>query len=54
VLTGAATKILFKPKTEKKKAPRLAEVVEIVSGGHKYQVKVKKEVIIAAGISRLL
>jgi choline dehydrogenase-like flavoprotein len=50
VLTGAeATKILFKPKTEGKKAPRVAEAVEFVSGGHKYQVKAKREVIVAAG-----
>ena len=54
VLTGAeATKILFKPKSEKK-APRIAEAVEFVSGGKKYQVKAKREVIVSTGTSSLL
>ena len=54
MLTGAeATKILFKPKSEKK-APRVAEAVEFVSGGEKYQVKAKREVIVSAGASSLL
>jgi hypothetical protein len=50
VLTGAeATKILFKTGTQNKKTPRVAEAVEFVSGGQKYKVKAKREVIVAAG-----
>lgn len=55
VLTGAeATKVLFKAGTENnKKTPRVAEAVEFVSGGHKYKVKAKREIILSAGKSLL-
>ncbi|KAF8494421.1 alcohol oxidase [Russula emetica] len=51
VLTGAeATKVLFKTVgTQNKKKPRVAEAVEFVSGGKKYKVKAKREVILSAG-----
>ncbi|KAN0118213.1 hypothetical protein V8E52_005474 [Russula decolorans] len=52
VLTGAeATKVLFKTvgNSQNKKTPRVAEAVEFVSGGKKYKVKAKREVILAAG-----
>ncbi|KAH9988871.1 hypothetical protein BJV77DRAFT_720538 [Russula vinacea] len=51
VLTGAeATKVLFKSAgTQNKKTPRVAEAVEFVSGGHKYTVKAKREIILSAG-----
>jgi hypothetical protein len=51
VLTGAeATKVLFKTVgTQNKKTPRVAEAVEFVSGGKKYKVKAKREVILSAG-----
>ena len=52
VLTGAeATKVLFKTVVgnKNKKTPRVAEAVEFVSGGEKYKVKAKKEVILSAG-----
>ncbi len=52
VLTGAeATKVLFKPKGEDRKAPRVAEAVEFVSSGNTYKVYAKKEVILSAGMS---
>jgi len=51
VLTGAeATKVLFKATTQGK-APRVAEAVEFISGGKKYTVKAKREVIVSAGKS---
>jgi hypothetical protein len=52
VLTGAeATKVLFKSAgTQSKKTPRVAEAVEFVSGGHKYTVKAKREIILSAGV----
>jgi choline dehydrogenase-like flavoprotein len=54
VLTGAeATKVLFKPKGQDKKAPRVAEAVEFVSNGKTYKVYAKKEVIVSAGMSVL-
>lgn len=55
VLTGAeATKVLFKAGSgNNKKAPRVAEAVEFVSGGHKYKVKAKREIILSAGKSLL-
>jgi choline dehydrogenase-like flavoprotein len=51
VLTGAeATKVLFKTVgTQDKKTPRVAEAVEFVSGGKKYKVKAKREVVLSAG-----
>jgi choline dehydrogenase-like flavoprotein len=51
VLTGAeATKVIFKAGSQDKKTtPRVAEAVEFVSGGSKYKVKVKREVIVSAG-----
>jgi len=50
VLTGAeATKVLFKPRGQDKKAPRVAEAVEFVSKGNTYKVHAKKEVIVSAG-----
>ncbi|KAI9463510.1 alcohol oxidase [Russula earlei] len=49
VLTGAeALKVLFKAAAQGK-APRVAEAVEFVSGGHKYKVRAKREVIVSAG-----
>ncbi|KAH9955315.1 GMC oxidoreductase-domain-containing protein, partial [Russula dissimulans] len=49
VLTGAeATKVLFKA-TSQGKAPRVAEAVEFISGGKKYTVKAKREVIVSTG-----
>jgi hypothetical protein len=51
VLTGAeATKVLFKA-TSHRKAPRVAEAVEFISGGKKYTVKARREVIVSAGKS---
>ena len=51
MLTGAeATKVLFKATTQGK-APRVAEAVEFISGGKKYTVKAKREVIVSAGKS---
>ena len=51
MLTGAeATKVLFKPKGQDKKAPRVADGVEFVSNGNKYKVHAKKEVIVSAGM----
>lgn len=52
VLTGAeATKVLFKSAgTQNKKTPRVAEAVEFLSGGHKYTVKAKREIILSAGV----
>lgn len=51
MLTGAeATKVLFKSGSgNDKKTPRVAEAVEFVSGGRKYEVKAKREVILSAG-----
>jgi hypothetical protein len=50
VLTGAeATKVLFKAGSPDKKAPRVAEAVEFVSGGKKYKVNARREVIVSAG-----
>lgn len=50
VLTGAeATKVLFKPRSQDKKAPRVAEAVEFVSNGDTYKVHAKKEVIVSTG-----
>jgi len=57
VLTGAeVTRILFKPKTdlEDSKVPRLAKAVKFVLGGQKYKVRVKREVIITAGMSSFI
>ncbi|KAH9954469.1 glucose-methanol-choline oxidoreductase, partial [Russula dissimulans] len=49
VLTGAeATKVFFKATTQGK-APRVAEAVEFISGGKKYTVKARREVIMSAG-----
>ncbi|KAH9996169.1 hypothetical protein BJV74DRAFT_828663 [Russula compacta] len=52
VLTGAeATRVLFKAETQSasRKSRRVAEAVEFVSGGQKYKVKAKREIIISAG-----
>jgi hypothetical protein len=50
VLTGAeATKVLFKAGSQDKKTPRVAEAVEFVSGGNKYRVKAKREIIVSTG-----
>ena len=51
VLTGAeATKVLFRPKGQDKKAPRVAEAVEFVSKGKTYKLYAKREVIVSAGL----
>ncbi|KAI0299027.1 hypothetical protein B0F90DRAFT_1926343 [Multifurca ochricompacta] len=50
VLTGAeATKVLFNDKSKDEKTLRVAEAVEFVSGGEKYKVNAKKEIIVSAG-----
>jgi len=41
--------VLFKSKSQDKKAPRVAEAVEFVHKGNTYKVRAKKEVIVSAG-----
>ncbi|KAH9955318.1 GMC oxidoreductase-domain-containing protein, partial [Russula dissimulans] len=51
VLTGAeASKVLFKA-TIQGKAPGVAEAVEFISGGKKYTVEAKREVLVSASKS---
>ena len=55
VLTGAeVTKVLFKPKGQDKKTPRIAEGVEFVSKGKTYKAYAKREVIVSAGVFMLV